>query len=151
MSGLAVTWFIKVLLEGSGANYKGHLMTLGSDSDVAIMSEHAIEYGEDVVHGINAKVYNDSNNQKQNQKDELHSNSDSESDGEKIRFLKFNMDRDIDGLTFKVGMVFSTRDEFKVRCSAYGIKHKFDFFFFKLTSSGYKLDVEGVWLWDLGK
>ncbi|KAF2322733.1 hypothetical protein GH714_029912 [Hevea brasiliensis] len=53
--------------------------------------------------------------------DELHSNSDSEGDGEKVRFPQFNMDRDIDDPTFKVGMVFSTRNEFKDACRAYGL------------------------------
>ncbi|KAF2291241.1 hypothetical protein GH714_020829 [Hevea brasiliensis] len=61
--------------------------------------------------------------------DELHSNSDSEGDGENVRFPEFNMDRDIDDPTFKVGMIFSTRDEFKNACRAYGIKHRFELYF----------------------
>ncbi|KAF2302622.1 hypothetical protein GH714_042391 [Hevea brasiliensis] len=63
--------------------------------------------------------------------DELHSNSDSEGDGEKVRFPEFNMDRDIGDPTFKVGMIFSTRDEFKNVCKAYGIKHRFELLFFQ--------------------
>ncbi|KAF2300242.1 hypothetical protein GH714_010954 [Hevea brasiliensis] len=54
--------------------------------------------------------------------DELYTESDSEGEGG-IRYPQFNHDKDIGDLTFKIGMVFSNKEEFKSACKAYGIKH----------------------------
>ncbi|KAF2307608.1 hypothetical protein GH714_030151 [Hevea brasiliensis] len=49
--------------------------------------------------------------------DELHSNSDSEGDGGKVRFPEFNMDRDINDPTFKVGLIGRIKDDYNISIS----------------------------------
>ncbi|KAF2300247.1 hypothetical protein GH714_010996 [Hevea brasiliensis] len=58
--------------------------------------------------------------------DELYTESDSKGEGG-IRYPQFNHDKDIGDLTFKIGMVFSNKEEFKSACKAYGIKHREDY------------------------
>ncbi|KAF2285041.1 hypothetical protein GH714_037525 [Hevea brasiliensis] len=60
--------------------------------------------------------------------DELHFESDSDGEGY-IRCPEFNMERDIRDPSFKVGMVFSNRDEFREACEAHSINHRYEIFF----------------------
>ena len=61
--------------------------------------------------------------------DELHKTS--ESDGEelrtvkKVRFPNFNADRDMKDPTFSIGILFTTKEEFKEACKQWGIRHRF--------------------------
>ncbi|KAF2291239.1 hypothetical protein GH714_020819 [Hevea brasiliensis] len=100
-------------------------------------NEYEMEEGDedvqDVLHGINTKINNDNNNQKQNQKGRPKATEErmrNEGFGASLRlFPEFNMDMDINDPTLKVGMIFSTGDEFKDACRAYGIKHRFELYF----------------------